>query len=181
MNNLDIIIPRIHHEIITAGIPPHSAVYYIDYVDTIFPDTGIKDRFRDIPELVEQMIKLGLEPFWIGSTIIYVTGDDLHPIHSDSKDFGFALNIPIQNTAGTYTVWYDVPAPPNELHVNDTEVTFWEYDSSLATEIDRVELLSPALLNIDTPHNVLLGPEKLPRITLSLRLNRKFNPKKIDW
>lgn len=181
LDNLEIIREKIYQEIYNSGIPERSDVYYLDYVDKIFPDSGVtKDRFRNIPELMEQMIYLGLAPYWLGSTIILMHGEVDHPIHSDSKDFGYALNIPILNTAGTYTVWYESSVPPKETPVNgDSNVTYHSYDEGTSTEIDRVELLQPALLNIDTPHCVILENSIPPRITLSLRLSRKFNPKNI--
>ena len=183
LNNIEIIIDKIYKEIFNAGIPTRSDVYYLDFVNTIFPNSGVtNDRFRNIPELMEQMVLLGLEPHWLGSTIILMHGEVDHPIHRDSIDFGYALNIPVLNTKGTYTIWYDSSVPAQETRVNgDSNVTYWHYNDDTCAEIDRVELLQPAILNIDTPHRVVLENSIPPRITLSLRLGRKFNPDSVNY
>lgn len=191
IDNLEIISKKIYQTIVDAGLPLRSDAYYLDYVETIFPGSGItEDRFRKIPELLEQMTILGFEPYWLGSTIVLMYADHVPPIHKDCVLFGYSFNIPVINTKNTHTIWYESSQPCREVSVaeylggtrnNDSLVTYMHFDNEYCTEIDRVELIQPALLNIDTPHNVVLGDCEVPRITLCLRLSRDFDPVKLGY
>lgn len=166
LDNLHTIVQQALSIINSTGIPKHTHLYYLD-------DYTIKhDRFKDIKELTSEMKKLGWYDYWIGTAIV-VNYTDL-PIHQDTGDFEYSLNLPIQNTENTYTAFYDVSAPATMKLVPNTNVTYMSFDPEISTLIEQVEITRPTLLNVKTPHNVVIKSQTLPRITIALRLGNNF-------
>lgn len=166
IDNLDTIINKAYAVIEQGKLPNHTHLYYLDDY------TCQHDRFKDIPELAEEMKKLGWYEYWLGTAIV-VNYQDL-PIHQDTGDFEYSLNLPIKNTKGTYTAFYDVSAAATMKVVPNTSVTYMSFDPEISTLIEQVELIQPTLLNVKTPHNVVLKTTTLPRITIALRLGNNF-------
>lgn len=167
IENLDIIVEKSLDIIKSTGIPNFTHLYYLDNYTTSH------DRFKDIPELAEEMKKLGWYDYWLGTAIV-VNYEDL-PIHQDTGDFEYSLNLPIQNTKDTYTAFYDVSAPATMKIVPNTTVTYMSFDPEISTLVEKVEIVQPTLLNVKTPHNVIIRTKNLPRITIALRLGNNFN------
>jgi len=166
INNLEIITEKALKVIEDGGLPSHTHLYYLD--DYNF----LPDRFKKIPELAEEMKRLGWYDYWIGTAIV-VNYQDL-PIHQDTGDFEYSLNLPIKNTKDTYTAFYEVSAPATMKVVPNTSVTYMSFDPEISTLIEKVEIIQPTLLNVKTPHNVVLKTTNLPRITIALRLGKNF-------
>lgn len=167
LNNLDIIVDKAYQIITSSGLPSFSHLYYLD--DT---SNFAHDRFKDIPELAEEMKRLGWYDYWLGTAVV-VNYEDL-PIHQDTGDFEFSLNLPIKNTKDTYTVFYEVSAPATLELVANTSVTYMGFSPEISTVIEKVEIIQPTLLNVKIPHNVVLCTETLPRITIALRLGHEL-------
>ena len=168
IDNLDLIIEKCYEVIEKGKIPNHTHLYYLDDYN-FFPD-----RFKKVDVLSEAMKKMGWYDYWIGTAIV-VNYQDL-PIHQDTGDFEWSLNLPIRNTKDTYTAFYDVSAPATMKVVPNTSVTYMSFDPEISTLIEKVEIIRPTLLNVKTPHNVVLRTKNLPRITLALRLGYNFQP-----
>jgi hypothetical protein len=83
------------------------------------------------------------------------------------------INIPILNCEGSLTEFYTggkyVPRTEN----NNGEFSFTIIDDiSLATKVAEVEILKPTVIRIQEPHRVVPNLNAVPRITLSLVMNR---------
>lgn len=169
INNLDLIVHKCKLIIQENPIPVSTTAY--------FPYVNSTDKFREIDELRIEMEKIGLYNFWFCSTII-VSYDDL-PIHKDTGDFIYSLNIPIQNTSGTYTVFYYTNNPAIRVKIDGegaNDLDYYEFNDKSVKIIDKIEMIEPAIINTQVPHNVIHNTENFPRITLCLRLNLSFNP-----
>ena len=109
-------------------------------------------------------------PFLSSIYNIYtLPGNRKIPLHVDAQRSA-ALNIPIENTEDSVTIFYE--------HVQDPIL---EYDSknvynlikSEVTELFRFTLLEPTLINNSIPHMVINNSSK-PRIILSWSVNKEF-------
>jgi hypothetical protein len=92
------------------------------------------------------------------------------PLHVDSQRSA-ALNIPINNTQDSHTIFYEYDEDP-----------VLEYDSknifnlirSRVKEVFRFTLLKPTLINNSVPHMVVNNSLE-PRVILSWSINKEFN------
>jgi hypothetical protein len=174
LNNLELISNKIYEEIIAWGpLPQQPLLYYID--DRSDPSA---DRFKSIVELSDQLKTLKIYDHWI-CTAIVVCYEDGGYIHKDSGSPEYSLLIPVKNTANTYTVFYEVTQEPTVLNFentsNNTLTIYYKYPAETSKEIERVETVKPTLLRVKTPHGVTVNSNIFPRITVSLRLDEKFN------
>ena len=83
------------------------------------------------------------------------------------------INVPILNCEGSLTEFYSggkyVPHTTN----NNGEFSFLKIeDFSSAIKVAEVEILKPTVLRIQEPHRVVPNLNTLPRITLSLMMNK---------
>ena len=83
------------------------------------------------------------------------------------------INIPVLNCEGSITEFYTggkyVPHTAN----NNGEFSFLKIeDFSLVTKVAEVEILKPTVLRIQEPHRVVPNLNTIPRITLSLVMNK---------
>jgi len=83
------------------------------------------------------------------------------------------INIPVLNCEGSITEFYTggkyVPHTAN----NNGEFSFLIIeDFSSAIKVAEVEILKPTVLRIQEPHRVVPNLNILPRITLSLVMNK---------
>ena len=164
LDNLDVIVAKC-----LAMIKPHIVNFTnLYYLDSFNQSNGRTDRFRQVPELMEAMKKLGWDQCWWTSALV-VSYDDL-PIHYDHGDFKYSLNIPILNTKGTHTVFYEASAPAT-LKNPFKDQYYYEFDPKDVVEVERVEIIQPTLIKVHSPHTVLLGDGPKPRVALALRLH----------
>ena len=151
-------------------IPSNTHLYYLDNHNLVD-----LDRFKYIPSLSNEIKKLGWFDYW-KNTAIVITYQDGLILHQDSGESEYSLLIPIKNTKNTWTVFYNVDTDAVPMQLPNSSVTYLGYsESSTVWEIERVESVCPVLLNIKTPHKVIVDSDVLPRITISLRMSNKFN------
>jgi hypothetical protein len=122
--------------------------------------------------LADNNLKLDVARFFV------IEPNDSIGIHIDgSKDHPkfLALNIPILNCQNTYMQWWDnlkkIGLQSDPRYMKDIVV----YDETNKQLIGELELTTPCLVKIDTPHSVK-NPQNVTRIVLSLR----FNPEPLD-
>jgi len=99
---------------------------------------------------------------------IHIDGTELYPKY-------LALNLPVLNCAGTYMKWWD---NLDQVLIKDFEQyspNIKVLDGLYKTTIDTLELLTPHLVRIDVPHNVINNTDGI-RIILSVR----FKPEPIE-
>lgn len=148
-------------------LPADSYLFYAD--DRSSPDF---DRFRTIPELSDELKKLGWYDYWINTAIV-VTYENGLIIHQDYGTPNYSLLIPVRNTKDTYTVFYDTPGKPEKHQLDDGTAFYW-YPPDQCVEIDRVESIAPTLINVKTPHGVINKSLVQPRVLITLRLHPDF-------
>lgn len=150
------------------SLPTDSYLFYAD--DRSQPES---DRFKTIPELSNNLKKLGWYDYWINTAIVFAYESGLS-IHQDHGTPNYSLLIPIRNTKDTYTVFYDTYGEPEKRQL-DNGGTFYWYPPEQAKEIDRIESTSPTLINVKTPHGVLNNSKIQPRVLITLRFHPDFD------
>jgi hypothetical protein len=119
-----------------------------------------------------------------GISVVVVPGKKILPIHHDWGTLTHSFNIPIINCANTWTIWYridedqkDLQPGQYQLYNEDTgttvEYTYYEYNDARCTEIERLEVTTPHLLNVRQPHSVW-NPTTGTRLMLAIRLAPDF-------
>lgn len=97
-----------------------------------------------------------------------------HDSTLDSTGHKLSLNIPIANCNNTYTIFYESIETPVEQYCNDFITTncqsYWQYDPSSCTEIARIEMNQPCLIDVSVPHNAINPTNKL-RVLMLVRLS----------
>jgi hypothetical protein len=148
---------------------------------SLVPMTSTYIEYYDIktcPTLIQQLEQWDLYTKFWGLAFISVDSTKIFPPHVDA-DVDCALNIPVFNCEGTYTVWYDGVITDNELPDYAKGIKIAEIsriaDPRTVKEIGRCDSSIPHWLNI----NVLHRPETTHdqfRVAASLR----FNPEPLD-
>lgn len=140
--------------------------------DGVFPHVGNVDVhawMQSIPSLCYGLDLLGMYDYWVASAAV-LTYKEI-PIHKDNAhEFDYSLILPILNFQDTYTCFYTSNKDPETKYLPNG-LPYDSYNESSCTLIDRVEITSPTLLNVKTPHSVMIGNGPIPRVTISLRLN----------
>lgn len=78
-----------------------------------------------------------------------------------------ALNIPIQYTEDSHTIFYDVGDNPKTIYDEDRR---YHLILSEAREVFRYTLTEPVIMNTGIPHKVIGGP-RMPRLIMSWSIN----------
>ena len=95
------------------------------------------------------------------------------PIHI-CPNRGCALNIPIQYTEDSYTVFYE---PKEELNMSYSVPRIYHIIESEMTEVYRYTLTEPVIMNTKLPHGVFGGPA-MTRIILSWSIDPDYEDTK---
>jgi hypothetical protein len=100
-------------------------------------------------------------------------GNDLHIDYQSNELPMCRVNVPILNCEGSVTEFY---TGGNYLPYNAKSNGSYSFlmveDFSLAIKVAEVEILKPTVLRIQEPHRVVPNLDAVPRITLSLIMNR---------
>jgi hypothetical protein len=91
------------------------------------------------------------------------------PIHI-CPNRGCALNIPIQYTEDSYTVFYE---PKDKLEMTYSVPRIYHIIESEMTEVYRYTLTEPVIMNTKLPHGVFGGP-KMTRIIMSWSIDPEY-------
>lgn len=167
LNNLNVIQKKVWELIQEFPMPTDSYLFYAD--DRTVPGS---DRFRQIPELQQELKRLGMFDYWINTGIVIAFERGLS-IHQDNGDPIYSLLIPIKNTTNTYTVFYKTNSQPYKVTL-DSGTSLWRYHPEHCEEIQRFESTEPILINVKTPHNVVNHSLEQPRVLITLRLSPEF-------
>jgi hypothetical protein len=120
------------------------------------PVTGLAShqrRIADEPYLVEVQQKY---PFLSNLYNLYTSPPDwVIPIHI-CPNRGCALNIPVQYTEDSHTVFYEIPTDAEKEY---SEERIYELIKSDAVEVFRYTLDRPVIMNTLLPHGVFGGPK----------------------
>ena len=102
-----------------------------------------------------------------GIYIMWNNGDAI-PHIDDSEELA-RVNIPLCNTLETHTIFYE-NADTTPL-ILPTGAKYRIVTNTDYREVDRVCVDSPTILRISEPHTIVMNEEKIPRVTLSVRLS----------
>ena len=92
------------------------------------------------------------------------------PIHI-CPNRGCALNIPIQYTDDSHTVFYE---PAGELEMTYNVPRIYHVIDSAMTEVYRYTLTEPVIMNTKLPHGVFGGPA-MTRIIMSWSIDSEYD------
>jgi hypothetical protein len=152
------------------------------------------------PALADFIKSLGIYDRWAYCGFFLVAGSKIsskfsfttHIDHADWREASYALNIPVVNCEGAYTVWYDTEIeydePTSEQnegskknpgdrfypHWNDNEFgksglsPKSKRNGAPQTEIARWHANQPAWINVSIPHQPV-NLDVNPRVVISLR------------
>jgi hypothetical protein len=91
---------------------------------------------------------------------------------STVSKYVLAVNIPIKNTEGTYTNFYEyVDGPVKNMEFGRHNITYRFYGKANLKEIDRYSLSKPVILNTTVPHSVINNTNK-DRFALTFRFEK---------
>lgn len=126
------------------------------------------------PELEAGLATLGVKCTYAALVTAY--DHNSNSIHVDNMSFENGvvcrLNVPIQNTVGSYTCFYTSTDPSLKKIAMPNGLTGWLVDPKTCTEVDRVEMLKPTVIRIGVPHAVIINKDAQPRVTLTMRLDQ---------
>jgi hypothetical protein len=136
------------------------------------PNLATHQRYVDKePYLVELRKKF---PFLSKLYNIYPTGPGyVVPIHI-CPNRGCALNIPIQYTDNSHTVFYE---PKDKLEMTYSVPRIYHIIESEMIEVYRYTLIEPVIMNTKLPHGVFGGP-KTTRIIMSWSIDTEYEETK---
>ena len=133
------------------------------------------DQLKRLPTFVKNLMRLKLYQDIVTVGIITMPPHTELQIHHDTVGSKYSLNIPIQNTKGTYTMFYATQSKPVEQnHGNILSQSYWYYDQNNCVEKARIEMNQPYLIDVSVPHNAI-NPTDKTRIVLLVRLNSNIS------
>ena len=127
-------------------------------------------HYMMLPEFRKMIEQLDLSDH-VGTiaTIVVAPGVDAWPIHVDSGDMRWSLNIPIQHCEGTWTTWYETTKPPVYMDRPGKDTGYYCYNLEDCRPIDQLEMTKPYIIDIHTPHGIV-NPTDQTRILMAVRL-----------
>ncbi len=173
----DELLPQIQKELIKLSVVTRK--------DNLVPFTStfvqVNDHTllaRTCPTLVQELQRLELYDILEFIALISVDCSKEFPPHVDVGD-DIAVNIPLINCEGTYTVWYDAEIVDQELpkHAVGSESARQARvcNPRTAVEIGRCDSSIPHWINVNVPHRPETHHDQL-RLAASLR----FLPSPVD-
>lgn len=156
------ILPHIPEELFTAT---SSSVSY--------PPQVMSVAFA-LPELRAEMERLGMLDYWFATAVITVKPNGMLPIHTDTGDYTYSLNIPMHNFEDGDTVFYSTSVEPVFMPRSNGSGSYQKFMPEHCTETERFTLNRPALMNTQVPHSVI-NSSSTSRIALGLRLAHSFD------
>jgi len=125
-------------------------------------------EFREMLEILNLTDHVGTV-----ATTVVAPGVSL-PIHEDSGDMPWSLNIPCQGCEGTYIAWYKPNIKSTYVDRAEKDTGYYYYPLEACEEIERLDMAGPAIVNIHTPHGVI-NPTDQTRILTAIRLRNMDN------
>lgn len=152
---------------------PYTSTYWDSEVVDV-----TKMLLEQCPAVNQQARIMGLSIAYLA--FISVTHDKVFPAHIDGP-VNVALNIPLINCDGTYTVWFDGKIGSNKINQYDYTIgnngarSAIAVDEDSLTEIGRIESNVPLWLNVSKIHRPVTTHKNF-RVAASLR----FDPEPLD-
>lgn len=140
-----------------------------------FPEI-VKEFKNSFGITVIQLIFFSIPPNKLGITDSYDPKSIF--VHTDSYnednmpyDTNFAINLPLENCNGTYTIFYKYVDKPTLVHY--PVFTGLGLSHSVVEEVDRFEVCRPSILRINEPHGVW-NPTDRNRLVATIRFKENL-------
>jgi len=132
--------------------------------------------FLSIPELHNELDKLGLTANVFSFAFYIVPPTAGTPIHIDSGDMTHSFNIPIKNCENTFLNFYKTESQPfkNTYVMYDKNINYYSFSPADCTLTDKLEMTTPHIIKVKEPHNVI-NLNNRSRITLLVRLKSNID------
>lgn len=126
------------------------------------------DRDQVIFDAVEKLISP--HNLTIVRVMLLLVDKDWIPVHQDNNKSPVArINIPILNCAGSYTNFYTSPNwDPIETKLDNGFPYIVHKDENCVLK-ERIESVTPVVLNVQSIHNVTTNNPNRPRLMLSIQ------------
>jgi len=133
-------------------------------------------EFLDIKELREMLINIGFLSYVHSVAFGVQRPNSKSGIHTDAGESSFSFNLPLYNCEKTFVGFYHSgKGIEKREYVSVGRKIFYNYcDPNYCTEIDRVEMNRPHIINVYTPHQVI-NPNNKFRITFLIRMQKSFD------
>lgn len=134
------------------------------------------NMFLGIPELRNELDKLGWIQHILGFAFYIVPPTIGSNIHIDSGDMTNSFNIPIKNCENTFLNFYKTESLPikNTSVVYSGTINYYSFKPSECVLIDKLEMTTPHIINVKEPHNIV-NLNNRSRITLLIRLKSNLD------
>lgn len=140
---------------------------------TLFYLPNNVELFLSIPELKEELDKLGWTEYVDSFAFYCVQKTKGSTLHTDTGDRLYSFNIPIMNCRDTQVNFYTSESEP-ETQLHGEGVDYNRYNPDTCTLVDSLEMIMPHVIKVKEVHNIV-NNNYGPRITLLVRLNSDLN------
>jgi hypothetical protein len=134
------------------------------------------DIFLNIKELNDVLNNLELISYVRSFAFNVTQPNTVSNIHIDTGESCYSFNLPLLNCDNTYTAFYETTKEPilKEYKAINQIITYRWYDPIFCTEIHKIEMNIPHIINIYTPHNII-NTNNTHRITFLIRFIKDFD------
>lgn len=144
----------------------------------LYEISGFRNMYWDeyivyCPEILTAFSVQGLYPT-VGYLCVSYSLDDFS-IHIDTKSKNSHLcriNLPILNCEGTLTEYYTGGEYEIFNQSNDKSYFKIKPDGKSVIKVDEIEIIKPTVIRVQEPHRVITNLNKVPRITMTLKMNK---------
>ncbi|WP_046006380.1 hypothetical protein [Pseudoalteromonas rubra] len=128
----------------------------------------------ELPLLNAFLSESGLDDAVLGVALNITSPESSMPIHVDTGELNWSLNIPILNCENSQVNFYTTSQRPRSFSLPNG-VTYLGFEDEAAMNLADTALCKDAMvINVKHPHNVINNSEKY-RVMLLIRLNEEFD------
>ncbi len=163
INNLDVIQQKVF-ELFPKDCLRFTKLFY--------PPDNL-DMFFSIPELKEELDRLGWSEHVDSFAFYVVQKTKGSTLHTDTGDRKYSFNIPIKFCKNTRVNFYTTDSEPS-VQLHGEGVDYNRYELENCKLVDSLEMSRPHVINVKEVHNIV-NDNSLPRVTLLVRLKSTLN------
>ena len=145
-------------------------------IDSLFYIPNNVDLFLNIPELRDELDRVGWTPYVMSFAFYIVQPTNGTSVHIDSGDLIHSLNVPILNCNDTFVNFYVTKEQPiMQKYVEyDRTINYFRYNPIKCKLADKLEMTTPHVIKVKEVHNIT-NLNTGPRITLLIRLKSNLD------
>ena len=148
---------------------------------TLFYPTENKNLVTEVVELTQLLTTLELLSDVLGVAVIVVDPKTRIPIHKDTGNYTYSLNVPLLGYKNTFLNFYKTDSNDTTVEVpkqlgHASGIVFKKFDYEKCVLIESHETNSPYIMNTQIPHDVH-NPNDYKRLFLLIRIDNSQNYK----